>query len=94
MLRVEMQDSVSALTFKLEGRFVGEAAEYFRTLVTRCPTQLKLLVDLTEVTFIDSVGEEVLSFLRRLGVEFVAETSYPLDFCERLELPVARNGAS
>jgi anti-anti-sigma regulatory factor len=90
MLRAEMQDSI----LKLEGRFTGQGAEGVRTLVMRCPTQAKLVVDLTEVTFIDSVGEEVLSFLRRLGAQFVAETSYSLDFCERLNLPLAQNGMS
>jgi hypothetical protein len=55
---------------------------------------MKLVVDLTDVTFIDSSGEEVLLFLGRLEAEFVAETSYTLDFCERLSLPLACNGAS
>ena len=90
MLRAEMQDSI----LKLEGRFTGEGAEDVRTLVTRCPSQTKLVVDLTEVTVIDSVGKEVKSFFRRFGAEFVAETSYSLDFCERLDLPLAQNGVT
>jgi anti-anti-sigma regulatory factor len=40
---------------------------------------MKLVVDLTDVTFIDSVGEETLSFFCRFGGQFVAETSYSLD---------------
>ncbi len=92
MLRVETKQSDGAWICRLEGRFAGEGAESVRTLVTRCPTQMRFMVDLTEVTFIDSVGEEVLSFLRRFGAEFVAETSYSLDFCERLNLPLAQNG--
>jgi hypothetical protein len=31
----------------------------------------------------------VLLFLKRLGAEFIAETSYALDVCERLDLPLA-----
>ena len=75
---------------KLEGRFVGEYAEYTRALVTRCKTDLKLLVDLTEVTAVDTIGEEVLSFVGRLGAEFIAGNIYARYLCERLHLPLAR----
>jgi hypothetical protein len=50
---------------------------------------MSLVVDLTEVMYIDSVGEEVLTLLKRLGSQFVAETSYSKDVCERLDLPLA-----
>jgi len=39
------------------------------------------------VMFIDAIGEEVLLFVKRLGAQFVAETSYSRDICERLQLP-------
>ena len=94
MLRVEMHDSANSLTLKLEGRFTGDDAENTRTLVTRCREGMRLVVDLIDVTFIDSVGEEVLSFFGRFGGEFVAPTSYTLDICERLHLRLARDGAS
>ncbi len=93
MLRVEIHDSANTLTLNLEGRFNGEAAENTRTLLTRCRDGMKLIIDLTEVTFIDSVGEGVLSFFGRFGAEFVAQTSYSLDVCERLHLRLARAGA-
>jgi hypothetical protein len=92
MLRVEMHDAVNAIVIKLEGRFIGDYAEYTRTLVTRCKTEMRLVVDLTEVTAVDSVGEEVLSFLSRLGAEFTADNVSARYLCERLNLPVARNG--
>ena len=56
MLRVEMHDSASSLSLKLEGRFTGDDADHTRTLMTRCRAGMRLVVDLTEVTFIDSVG--------------------------------------
>ena len=94
MLRVEIQGSPNTLILKLEGRFTGDDAEHTRSLVAQCLAGAKLVVDLTEVTFIDSVGEEVLSFFCRFGAEFVAQTSYTLDICERLHLRVARDGES
>ena len=64
---MHIQDAANTLSLKLEGRFTAEAAENTRTLVTRCHDGMQLVVDLTEVTFIDSVGEEVLSFLAGSG---------------------------
>ena len=60
-------------------------------LMTRYNTEKELVVDLTDVTFIDSVGEAVLSFFSRLGAKFVAVDAYMLDVCERLHLPLARS---
>ena len=94
MLRVEIQGSPDTLILKLEGRFTGDDAEHTRTLLAHCLAGVKLVVDLTEVTFIDAVGEQVLSFFARFGAEFVAPTSYALDVCERLHLSLARTAGS
>ena len=94
MLRVEIRDSAKSLSLKLEGRFTGGDAENTRTLITRCREGMRLVVDLTDVTFIDPLGEEALSFFGRFGAEFAASTSYTLDVCERLHLRLARDGAS
>ena len=90
MLRVQIQDGSNGLTLKLEGRFTADAAENTRVLITRFRDGMKFVLDLTDVTFIDSVGEEVLLFFGRFGAEFVAPTSYTLDLCERLDLRIFR----
>ena len=89
MLRVEILDSADSMKLRLEGRFTGEGAEDVRALVTRCENEMRLVIDLTEVLFIDALGEGVLSLFKRLGAQFVAETSYSQDVCERLDLPLA-----
>ena len=86
-----MQCSAKALTVRLEGRLTDGDAEHVRMLVTRCNIERGLVVDLTEVTFIDAGGEETLSFCNRLGAKFVAADAYVLGVCERLHLPLARN---
>lgn len=91
MLRVKTQEVDDALIFRLEGRLTGEGAEQVRLLVTRYESKSDLVVDLTDVMFVDAVGENVLSFLKKLGGKFVAETAYSLDVCERLQLPLFRN---
>ena len=88
MLRVITSHTVDILTFKLEGRLTGERAEQVRTLVTRSNTEMRFIVDITELMFVDALGEEVLSFLKRFGAQFLAETAYSLDVCERLHLPL------
>ena len=94
MLRVQTQELNGALMCRLEGRFTGKGAEEVRTLVTRCDSNLQLVVDLTDVMFIDTIGEEVLSFVKKLGARFIAETSYSRDVCERLSLPFVRKQKS
>jgi hypothetical protein len=94
MLRVQIRDSANSLTLKLEGRFTGHDAENARTHIARCRDGMRLTVDLTDVTFIDSMGEEVLASFGRFGAEFVAPTSYTLDVCERLHLCLVRGGTS
>lgn len=89
MLRVEIQDCATGLTLKLEGRFTGDDALNTRVLITRFRAGIRFVLDLSNVTFIDAIGEEVLSFFGRFGAEFVASTSYTLDVCERLHLRVA-----
>jgi len=88
MLRVETEEVSGTLICRLEGRFTGQGAEQVRTLITRCDSKLQIVVDLTEIMFIDATGEEVLAFLRKLNAQFIAETSYPQDICERLNLPL------
>ena len=90
MLRVQIRESSAVIIFRLEGRFTREGAEHVRSLVIESNNNgIKLVFDLTELLFVDNVGEEVLLFLRRLGARFIAETSYTLDVCERLDLPLA-----
>ena len=88
MLRVQTEELDGTFICRLEGRFTGEGAEEVRRLVTRCDSKLEWVVDLTDVMFIDAIGEEVLLFVNRLGAEFIAETSYSRDVCERLQLPL------
>src|SRR5580700_12185545 len=93
MLRVEYQDVGNTVTMRVEGRLVGAFAKDARAVVMRCRISMPLVVNLSEVTFVDAVGEEVLSWLARIGGEFVAENCYPLHVCERLHLPMARKRA-
>ena len=89
MLRVEFEDVGDTVTMRLQGRFVGPFAKDTRDLVTHCKIPPQLVVNLSEVTFVDAAGEEILSWLARIGGRFIADNCYPLHVCERLRLPMA-----
>lgn len=90
MLRVEIHDASNATWLLVEGRFVDVFAEETRTMITQCKLKSKLVVDLSDMTFIDGAGEEVLLWLGLIGVQFVGNSSYALDLCQRLHLPILR----
>lgn len=94
MLRIEFQGTVDEMTIRMEGRFVGNFANDALSLVLRYKIPSKLTVNLSEVTFVDAIGEDVLSCFGRLGVRFIAESAYSFDVCERLHLPLAQGKAS
>ena len=91
MLRVGTEELDGSLICRLEGRLTGEGAEQVRKLVTRGDIRLKLVVDLTEMLFIDAVGEEVLLCAKKVGAQFIAETAYSRDVCERLSLSLVNH---
>ncbi len=88
MFRAEIHPLANGMTLGLEGRFVSEWAEHAESLVTKGSPPEKLVVDLTEVSYVDSVGEEALIWFHRIGATFVAETCYARDVCQRLHLPL------
>ena len=91
MFRAEYDRFANSPTLRLEGRFVGDWTEQAKSLVTKTSVPAGLIIDLTEVTYVDSVGEEVLIWFRVSGAMFLAETSYALDVCERLHLLLKEN---
>ncbi len=90
MLRVEFDhDGNDALTVRLQGRLVGVYAEDARVTLARFQVPSAILVDLSEVTFVDPFGERVLLWLGGLGAKFVAVNVYTRSICHRLNLEVS-----
>jgi hypothetical protein len=86
MFRAEIRWLASGPTLKLEGKLVADWAEQARSLVTKDVLPNGLIVDITEVSYIDSVGEQLLKWLASVGVLFVAGSAYALAVCDRLHL--------
>jgi uracil-DNA glycosylase len=93
MFRAELQQLASGPVLKMEGRLVGDWARQARVLVMSDTVPKGLVVDLTEVSFADSAGEQVLSWLSSIGAEFVANNIYAAALCERLCLPLQKKSS-
>ena len=90
MLRVQFQNGLSnTVLMRLEGRLVGTSAQVARDVVTHREHKRKLLVELSDVIFVDEEGEELLLWLRQTGAKFLAESSHSRFLCDRLHLPIA-----
>ena len=89
MFRITFKERPTGVTMLVEGRLVADFAEQAKELIVRRNLPAELVVDLSEVTFADSAGEEALSWLSGLGAKFAAESSYALSLCERLQLKLS-----
>ena len=88
MFRAEIQWLANGPTLKLEGRLVTDWAERARCLVTKDILPKDLIVDLTEVSYVDSVGEQLLKWLASVGAVFIGGSVYAFAVCDRLRLPL------
>ena len=87
MFRAEILWLASGPTLKLEGKLVTDWAEQAKCLVTKDVLPKGLLVDLTEVSYVDS-GEQLLNWLASVGAVFIAGSVYGFAVCDRLRLPL------
>jgi anti-anti-sigma regulatory factor len=75
MLRITVHDDSGALTFRVEGRLVGQLLHalwdcWRTTLADREGPTIR--VDLRAVTFIDAAGKECLATMYEQGAELIA----------------------
>jgi hypothetical protein len=87
LLRIDLLDPN---ILRISGRLVEGSSEEVRLFVDRHKTSSNLVVDLSEVTFVDSKGEEALLWLKHHAASFRSDCAYALDVCERLRLSIAK----
>ena len=93
MFRAEIQWLASGPTLKLEGKLVADWAEQAKYLVTKDVLPKDLIVDLTEVSYVDAVGEQFLKWLASVGAVFIGSSVYSFAVCDRLRLPIMQRVA-
>ena len=86
MFRITLKERSTGVTMRVEGRLDADFAGQARELIVCHSLPADLLVDVSDVTFADCAGEEALGWLSGVGAEFLAESSYSLNLCERLHL--------
>ena len=94
MFRIDVVEEDGKTRIKIAGRLGAECAEEVRQQVLRCGDPHRLAVDLSEVTFIQNSGEEVLAWLGNIGARFIADGFYCLGICERLHLAILKGNGS
>jgi outer membrane protein TolC len=89
MLRITLHDSSKATTLKLEGKLAGpwvrELEECWLTAVSASGGR-PMIMDLTEVSFIDEEGRELLARMHARGVEMLASTPLNRAIVDRISL--------
>ena len=88
MFRAEINQCSTGPMITLEGRLVGDWAEQAKSLITKHSVPKGLIVDLTGLTYVDSVGEQVLNWFKSIGAVFTGKDVYIGGLCERLQLPL------
>ncbi|HYB67122.1 MAG TPA: hypothetical protein VEC43_02245 [Candidatus Acidoferrales bacterium] len=86
MVRAQFHKSNGNLALTLEGGLESAWALQVKTLVSRRFVPNGLLVDMSSVTSVDSIGKQLLLWLNDLHAQFVAETCYARDICQQLHL--------
>ncbi len=87
MFRAQLKQLANGSILKMEGRLVGDWATETKSLLSHGPVPKALIVDLTEVSYIDADGEDVLTWLGSVGARFLAKGVYGAAICKRLNLP-------
>jgi hypothetical protein len=86
MFRAEILWLANGPTLKMESKLAGEWGKQAFCLLTSDVVPKGLIVNLTEVSYIDSTGECLLRWLGSVGAVFAASGVYVTAVCERLGL--------
>ncbi|MDR3793009.1 MAG: hypothetical protein P4L03_06480 [Terracidiphilus sp.] len=89
MLRIFLENHGETSIVRIEGKFAGpESFNYVSKLIQGLPPN-RVVVDLSEVIYVDAEGEEALFWLSQIGVFFKATSYYTIEICRRLCLKMA-----
>jgi hypothetical protein len=97
VLKISLPTREGHPLYVLEGRLAGLWAKELIRVTSQLGPGTAAVFDLENVYFVDSLGENTLLWLNRLGATFIAENVYGKDLCRRLHLrrsTEARSSAS
>jgi hypothetical protein len=85
MLRITLP-TYEVPIFFLEGRLAGLWVTELIRVTNQLGPGTTAVFDIENVIYVDSLGEDTLLWLNRLGAAFIAENVYGRDLCKRLHL--------
>ncbi|GLH69720.1 hypothetical protein GETHPA_12530 [Geothrix rubra] len=89
MLRIHVENETNAVRLRLEGKLIHPwVDELFRTWMDtspRIPGHWGVLVDLSEVSFVDARGKAMLAAMRRAGCSLQGPTPFIEAVIEEVE---------
>lgn len=88
MLRITVQTEGSKTLLKLDGKITGPWVKELEScweMLRRVQTGKKLVVELTEVSFINSAGNLLLERMHREGAELLGEGPLTRSIVEEIE---------
>lgn len=86
MLRITLPTCEDHPEFLLEGKLAGLWVKELIRVTGHLGPGTTAVFDLENVIYVDSLGEETLLWLNRLGAGFIVENVYGRNLCKRLRL--------
>jgi hypothetical protein len=86
VLRITLPIRKDPSVFVLEGRLAGLWVKELIRVTQQLGPRTESVFDIESVSYVDSLGEEALLWLNKLGAAFIAENVYGKDLCRRLHL--------
>ncbi len=73
VLRITTETAADEIRFTLAGKLAGPWVDEFeRTWQAQPSLPRRLIIDLSEVTFIDAEGKKLLAWMHKQGADFIA----------------------
>lgn len=93
MIRITAQQESTVTRLFLEGKLSGPCVDELDKCWQTCPsTEIALLVDLTNVSFVDEQGKELLARMHNKGVKLFSKSVMTKCLIEEIESTSAESG--
>jgi hypothetical protein len=86
VLKISLPTHEDRPLYVLEGRLAGLWAKELIRVTSQLGPRTTAIFNLENVCYVDSLGENALLWLNRLGAAFIVENVYGKDLCQRLHL--------
>jgi hypothetical protein len=93
VIRITTQQESSATRLFLEGKLAGPCVDELDKCWQTCPSdEVALLVDLTNVSFVDDHGKELLARMHKRGIKLFSTSLMTKCLIEEIENTVTKGG--